>query len=441
MRRRHVLSLIALLAFLGTGMVTSVQVATAPPAAAYPLGDGYWLAADDGGIFSFGDAQFYGSTGAIKLNKPIVGMAAHPFLEGYWLVASDGGIFSFGSSAFWGSLGNIKLNQPIVGMATTPTGLGYWLVAADGGIFAFGDAPFLGSTGNIKLNKPIVGIAATPTGRGYWLVATDGGIFTFGDAPFLGSEGSLPLNKPIVDMDATQTGNGYYLVASDGGIFTHGDAVFRGSRGGQPLNQPVVGMAVAPDNGGYQFVATDGGIFNYGSSKFFGSTGGMKLNRPVFGMALRPRLAVKIDAYPDDASQSSNWVTVGTDSRLRLTKNAGTSTAAGARVLGLEGLDAGQLGVMGYTIDSGPCTDHLVILVAFDTTNDAVSDGSATFACTTGGVTATKRFDPATAGIPGNAKITAVDVLFGSDGETVELDDFLIVGLTIPDFNTYRIAV
>jgi hypothetical protein len=39
------------------------------------LGKGYWLVATDGGIFSFGDAQFFGSTGAVPLNKPIVGLA------------------------------------------------------------------------------------------------------------------------------------------------------------------------------------------------------------------------------------------------------------------------------------------------------------------------------------------------------------------------------
>ena len=33
------------------------------------------LVASDGGIFSFGNAHFYGSTGAIHLNQPIVGMA------------------------------------------------------------------------------------------------------------------------------------------------------------------------------------------------------------------------------------------------------------------------------------------------------------------------------------------------------------------------------
>ena len=81
---------------------------------------------------------------------------------GYWLVASDGGIFSSVTPSFFGSTGAIKLNQPIVGMAATPTGNGYWLVASDGGIFAFGDAGFFGSTGAIKLNKPIVGMAPPP---------------------------------------------------------------------------------------------------------------------------------------------------------------------------------------------------------------------------------------------------------------------------------------
>ena len=38
-------------------------------------GQGYWLVASDGGIFTFGNATFYGSTGGIPLNQPIVGMA------------------------------------------------------------------------------------------------------------------------------------------------------------------------------------------------------------------------------------------------------------------------------------------------------------------------------------------------------------------------------
>jgi hypothetical protein len=205
---------------------------------------GYWLVASDGGIFAYGDAHFYGSTGNIALNKPIVGMASTPDGKGYWLVASDGGIFAFGDAAFYGSTGNIALNKPIVGMASTPDGRGYWLVATDGGIFAFGDAVLLRLDRQHRpLNKPIVGMASTPDGKGYWLVASDGGIFAFGDATFYGSAGNIALNKPVVGMAATTDGRGYWLVATDGGIFSYGDAAFHGSTGDIALNKPVVGMA------------------------------------------------------------------------------------------------------------------------------------------------------------------------------------------------------
>ena len=43
--------------------------------------------------------------GGRPLNQPIVGMAATPDDGGYWLVAGDGGIFSFGDAAFHGSTG------------------------------------------------------------------------------------------------------------------------------------------------------------------------------------------------------------------------------------------------------------------------------------------------------------------------------------------------
>jgi subtilisin family serine protease len=205
---------------------------------------GYWLVAGDGGIFSFGDARFYGSTGNIKLNQPIVGMASTRSGDGYWLVATDGGIFSFGDAKFRGSTGNLKLNRPIVGMARTPSGKGYWLVASDGGIFSFGDARFFGSTGHIKLNRPIVGMAPTPSGNGYWLVASDGGIFAFGDAKFRGSTGNLQLNQPIVAMTPTSTGEGYWFVAADGGVFNFGDARFLGSASGTGLSR-VIGLVRA----------------------------------------------------------------------------------------------------------------------------------------------------------------------------------------------------
>jgi hypothetical protein len=205
----------------------------------------YWTVASDGGIFSYGNAQFWGSTGAIALNRPIVGMAPTPDHGGYWLVASDGGVFSFGDAAYYGSTGALRLNSPVVGMAATPDGHGYWLVASDGGIFSFGDAAFYGSTGALVLNRPVVGMAATHDGLGYWFVASDGGIFAYGDAQFYGSTGAIHLNKPVVGIAATPDGGGYWMVATDGGIFSFGDAGFSGSEGGTPLNRPMVGMSAA----------------------------------------------------------------------------------------------------------------------------------------------------------------------------------------------------
>ena len=216
---------------------------------------GYWLVASDGGIFSYGGAQFYGSTGSLHLNAPIISMAATPDDAGYWLLASDGGIFAFGDAVFYGSTGGMHLNAPIVAMAPTPDGGGYWLVASDGGVFAFGDADFYGSTGSMTLDRPIVGMASTIDGLGYWLVASDGGIFTYGDAGFFGSTGGLPLHQPIVAMTTAPDGGGYWLVASDGGIFSFGDVNYFGSAGGMALSAPIVGMDRTADGQGYWMVA------------------------------------------------------------------------------------------------------------------------------------------------------------------------------------------
>jgi subtilisin family serine protease len=274
----------------GTGPApTAVPPASSPaptPPAATPGRNGYWLVASDGGVFTFGDARFLGSTGNIRLNKPIVGMAPTSSGNGYWMVASDGGIFTFGDAGFFGSTGAMALNKPIVGMAPTPSGAGYWLVASDGGIFSFGDARFFGSTGALRLNKPIVGMAPTPTGNGYWLVASDGGIFAFGDARFFGSTGAIALNSPIVGMASSGTGRGYWLAAADGGIFTFGDARFLGSAGAKGIRD-VVGISVTAEGTGYWLSQANGTVNSFGAAPALGHMGGNGLNRPIVGFARR----------------------------------------------------------------------------------------------------------------------------------------------------------
>jgi hypothetical protein len=248
-----------------------------------PRRNGYRLVASDGGIFAFGDAPFYGSTGSIKLNRPVNGMAPTPSSAGYWMVASDGGLFAFGDAGFFGSTGGMSLRDPVVGMTVTGTGRGYRLVTSAGEVFSFGDAARLPAESLPgRPAQPIVGIAGTPSGAGYWLVGRDGQVTPFGDAPSLGSTG--PLGNPIVAVAATPSGGGYWLVGSDGGLFGFGDAGFFGSAGGVRLNKPIVGIAPTATGKGYWMVATDGGIFAFGDAVFLGSTGNIRLNQPVVGM-------------------------------------------------------------------------------------------------------------------------------------------------------------
>ena len=165
-----------------------------------PDGKGYWLVASDGGIFTYGDARFYGSTGNIHLNKPIVGMAATPSARATGWSPPTAGCSTTGTPA---SPGPWAARRSTVRSSASPPirwRRAYWLVASDGGIFSFGGAPFFGSTGAINLVRPIVGMAASPDGAGYRFVASDGGVFCFGKAQFYGSTGNISLNKPIVAM-------------------------------------------------------------------------------------------------------------------------------------------------------------------------------------------------------------------------------------------------
>ena len=259
---------------------------TAAPSA--KSGTGYWQLGSDGGIFAFGAAKFHGSTGGIKLNQPIVGMAATPTGGGYWLVARDGGIFAFGDAGYHGSTGAMTLNKPIVGMAATPTGAGYWLVASDGGIFAFGDAAFHGSTGALILNQPVVGMAAVA--GGYWLLGADGGLFAFGAAPYLGSVPGVGVATSVVSMGATAGGQGYWMLAADGGVFAFGEASFKGSLPGHGLCKWPVGVKLVPSatGKGYWVQGRDGSTWSFGDAKWHGSlaAAGVTANTAIIDLAV-----------------------------------------------------------------------------------------------------------------------------------------------------------
>jgi CHAP domain len=200
------------------------------------------LVAADGGVFTFGDAHFYGSMGARPLSAPIVAMAATPDGKGYWLVAADGGVFTFGDAHFYGSMGSTPLSAPVAGMAATPDGKGYWLVAADGGVFTFGDAHFYGSAARDNIGTWVTGIAASSDGHGYWLVAATAGVLNYGDAVFYGPSPNEPPFPPTAAIAATPDGKGYWLLQPDSIRTTF--AVPQ-TRGGFPGGEVAVQLAAS----------------------------------------------------------------------------------------------------------------------------------------------------------------------------------------------------
>jgi hypothetical protein len=244
-----------------------------------PRSEGFWAAAARRAApQALGDAPDYSSLAPrIAPAAPVVGVAADRTSGlGYWTVSSDGGVYAFGQAQFYGSAGDVRLVAPVVGMAVTPSGHGYWLAAADGGVFTYGDARYFGSGAADSLDRsPVVGIARTGlhSALGYLLAHADGAVVAYTSAGTTEENGPLLLDAPVVAIAPTPSENGYWLVASDGGVFSFGDAPFGGSLGGTRLNAPVVGIA-SRSAGGYWLLGRDGGVFCFGGAPFLGSFAG-----------------------------------------------------------------------------------------------------------------------------------------------------------------------
>ncbi len=274
---------------------TPTPIGTAPPAPPVTTspttttGHGFWLVGSDGGIFTEGNAQFYGSTGALHLQRPVVGITPTSDDGGYWLVASDGGIFSFGDTQFYGSIPGIglhpadsglpnSLNAPIVGMVPSSDGKGYFLVASDGGVFAFGDARFEGSCPGIGgCVGSAVAVMPDATGNGYWLVTNTGSIYTFGDAQYFGAPGNV--GSPVTSAVRTPDGGGYWVLLADGVVAAYGDAKSLGGPAGFVGGaNPATAIFATSDGQGYWVASYDGAVFTMGTAPYLGGVSNLRLN-------------------------------------------------------------------------------------------------------------------------------------------------------------------
>jgi hypothetical protein len=256
-----------------------------------PSGRGYWLVGSDGGIFSFGDAQFYGSTGSLHLQRPVVGIVPTANHGGYWLDASDGGVFSYGDTQFYGSIPGLglhpagsrlpnSLNAPIVGMVPSHDDGGYFMVASDGGVFAFGDAYFAGSCPGIGgCSGSAVAVMPDHSGSGYWLVTSTGNVYTFGDAPYFGAPGQGTVTSAV----ATPDGLGYWIVLADGQVYAYGDAVADGSPSAGDFGGLNAATAIfsTSDGAGYWVSSALGSVYNFGDAPNDGGMASTHLNGAI----------------------------------------------------------------------------------------------------------------------------------------------------------------
>ena len=194
-------------------------------------GKGYWLLGLDGGIFTFGDAKFYGSTGAMRLNQPINGMERTHERQGLLARRRTTAASSpSGTRKFYGSTGGMHLNQPVLGMERTASRQGLLAVRPRRRhLHASATPSSTARSARMHLSSPVVAMQRThdraglldadagrararasatrgstaasaaarttaaptacschPTGKGYWIATADGSVIAFGDAKRLG---------------------------------------------------------------------------------------------------------------------------------------------------------------------------------------------------------------------------------------------------------------
>jgi len=215
-------------------------------AASTTTGAGYWLLGADGGVFSFGDAQFQGSLRSpdqalataedltevqgilelLRYNGEVraVDIVAVNESSGYWIVLANGRSIEFGGAG--------RVVQPPVELAAAavqlvpnPAGEGMWLLAADGGIFGLLGAPYFGSVPGLGVaSQHSIAMMPSPAGDGYGIVDATGAIVGFGRFESRGASSERGLCsygsiKTVVSLGAA----GYQVLTETGRIRATGD--------------------------------------------------------------------------------------------------------------------------------------------------------------------------------------------------------------------------
>ena len=162
-----------------------------------------------------------------RFNAPIIALAPTPSGRGYWLLGSDGGVFSFGDARFYGSMGGTRLNKPIISMAATRD-RARLLVARVGRRrvqLRRRALPRLDRRLPLELARDLDGdgtVWSRATGSSPATAASSASACRSTEA-FRASDSAGPCTG--VQIRPSLTGNGYFVLARNGQVFAFGDAL------------------------------------------------------------------------------------------------------------------------------------------------------------------------------------------------------------------------
>ena len=205
---------------------------------------GYAILNQGGGIYSFGDAGYFGNLIDHGYPGPAVGLAETPNGGGYNILNTSGAIYSFGNANYYGNLLDGHHPGPATALSYTPTAGGYAILTRSGGIYTFGDAGYFGNLIDHGYPGTAIGLAYTKSGRGYWILTTEGALYSFGDAGYYGNLIDRGYPGVAASLAAAKDGAGYGILTTDGGLYTFGSQPYLGNL----LDHCYPGPAVAFSN-------------------------------------------------------------------------------------------------------------------------------------------------------------------------------------------------
>jgi len=300
----------------GTGLSSVSSGAVTPMWSSCHSGkpEGYWLAEQDGQVYSFGQASSLGSP-TLTSGRIAADIEATSTGCGYWVIDSAGVFHRFGDAAQIPQANLTSLvswydfsvapdsSEIVVSAIPTALGTGAYLFTSIGRVIRTGTTTAITDSAGrenllwiTQLNSPIVDARLSSTGNGYWMLAADGGIFTFGDAKFSGSVPQRPVsdwaNEEIVSFAPDPDGVGYVVAAKSGKAwwFDHASRkqlpdVLQEAFGSRLLNKPIAAV-MSRSCGGYLMVGSDGGVFAtpFSDCGFQGSLGGSPPDTPIIAL-------------------------------------------------------------------------------------------------------------------------------------------------------------